>query len=137
MNTDCIALTFLKDLDKQLVSPGIVNDSEDVSIDRRVLTEEGSESSAPNNSDEEGAHTNTFDLSKYLKFGVIRGGEDSMAAEELTFNVTTAGTDGDQLILAVQFDNPTLVSVGSNKETLSVEVVRPEFFSSANSGLAV
>ena len=72
-----------------------------------------------------------------MKFGVIRGGEDSTPAEDLTFNVTTVGVEADQAIFAVQFDNPTLVSIGSNKETISIEVVRPEFFSSANSGSGV
>ena len=137
LNQDCIALTFLKDLDRQLVSPGIVKDSEEVTVAKRVLTEEESESSVSSDSDEEGERTNTFDLSQYLKFEVTRGGEDSSPIEDLTFNVTTAGVNGDQLIFVLQFANPTLVSIGSKFDAINVEVVKPEFFSSANSGLEV
>ena len=61
-------------------------------------------------------HTVDFDLSKFLKFEVQRGGEDSASAEQLRFNVSSNGVENDLLIFMIKFDEPDFVSIGSIQE---------------------
>ena len=77
---------------------------------------------------------NDFDLSRFLKFEVIPGGEDSAEPERLLFNVTSKGVYKDLLTFLISFEDPEAVSIGKQADILVMEVINPTFFSSAGSG---
>ena len=72
----------------------------------------------------------SFDLSKFLKFELQRGEEDSAIPEMLNFNVSSVGVENDQLSFLIGFENPNYVSIGSKQDLLTIEIVNPTFFSS-------
>ncbi len=71
-----------------------------------------------------------FDLSQYLKFEVQRGDEDSADSEELSFNVVSKELKNDFLYFDLEFENPTKVSTGSQKDVMVVTIEDDAFFMS-------
>ena len=120
---ELLSFKYLKELNKGLTSEGNVVDkfggpSDTLQTNRRLLS----------------ANDNSFDLSEYLEFEVVRAAEDSAPIEKLGFTVTSQGIDGDQLRFMVLFANPSLVSIGSIQDELHISVIDPSFFSDSESG---
>ena len=78
-----------------------------------------------------------FQLSNYLKFEIQSGGEDSAKSEQLAFTVMSAGLENSLLMFKLDFENPLLVSMGSNKDKMIATIVDGSFFSSSENGLPI
>ena len=85
----------------------------------------------------EGSHTDGFQLSHYMQCKIERGAEDSANITLLTLNLTSAGLQGNYLMLKIKFDNPLLVSIGSRKDTLVTTIIDGSFFSSPAGGSTI
>ena len=119
-----IGLSYLEELNKGLTSVGTVADKDENNARERQLA-----SNATNVDD--------FNLSDFLKFEVLRGGEDSADIQVLNFNVSSQGVIYDELSFKIKFENPDYVSIGSMSDILTVEVVNPTFFSSLTTGTSI
>ena len=78
-----------------------------------------------------------FDLSKYMSFDLRRGDEDSAEADKLGFEVIIDELAGDRLYFKLQFENPTMVSIGTKSDVMVGTILDESFFCSADTPMTI
>ena len=81
--------------------------------------------------------TANFSMDSFIKFHIVRGGEDSAALEDLSFVVGSAGIEDSLLLFKLDFDNPQKVSIGSQPDMAIATIVDGSFFADESTGIPI
>ena len=72
-----------------------------------------------------------------MAFELKRGAEDSAPPEQLQFSIFVNDLDNDSLYLQTEFENPTMVSIGSKKDVIEATILDISFFCSSDSDATI